>query len=356
MRTLKLHFFKVLAFVCALMPVALVAQSHDQHGGHGAHGGHGHAHMGQTVSCENLAAPPWNGLPEQDRDQIAYLNGELADLSTPEAAKAAGFFPALGDIPGMGVHYVNLGMGLEKEIDPNVPNQLLFSNIDGRDQLVGAAYAFVDVPNTDVALPYDSDLAAWHDHPQFAKDGETLHMLHVWFVESSNGPFAGLNFWLPYQTAGLEVPNPCWMADEDVADRIRKVSFALTQFSWDTGGSSAVAAGTVAPPEDIQNVADRTGLDEEVVEAIVTEPDGTSGATWNKPPELSAARKQMVSALDAAVVKDDTKAWVAAADTFLADLSEDEMNRVLGTLGVLGENQMSSAQRDEAGIAQPGSR
>ena len=255
----------------------------------------------------------------------------------------------------MGVHYVNLGMGLEKEIDPNLPNQLLFSNIDGRDQLVGAAYAFVDVPNTAVALPYDSDLAAWHDHPQFAKDGETLHMLHVWFVESSNGPFAGLNFWLPYQTAGLEVPNPCWMSDEDVADRIRKVSFALTQFSWDTGDSSAVA-GTVAPSEDIQNVADRTGLDAEVVEAIVTEPDGTSGATWSKPPELSAARKQMVSALDAAVVKDDTTAWVAAADRFLADLSEDEMNRVLGTLGVLGENQMSSAQRDEAGIAQPGSR
>ena len=45
-----------------------------------------------------------------------------------------------------------------------------------------------------------------------------------------------------------------------------------------------------------------------------------------------------------------------AADTFLADLTEDEMNRVLGTLGILGENQMSSAQRDEAGIAQPGSR
>ena len=348
----KNHFRSIL-FIGAITPMALLAQSHDDHSGHG--GGHGHAHMGQTVSCENLAAPPWNGLAAQDRDQIADLRSQLSSLKTPEAAKAAGFFPALGDIPGMGVHYVNLGMGLEKKIDPDLPNQLLFSNIDGQDQLVGAAYAFVDVPNTDVPLPYDSDLASWHDHPQFAKDGETLHMLHVWFVESSNGPFAGLNFWLPYQTAGLEVPNPCWMADEDVADRIRKVSFALTQFSWD-GAESTASEGAVAPAEDIQTVADQTGLNEEVVEAIVSEPDGASGATWNKPPELTPARKQLVAALDVAVTNDDATAWSMAADKFLADLTEDEMNRVLGTLGILGENQMSSAQRDEAGIAQPGSR
>ena len=356
MRAIITGSLKIMTFVGAMVPLVLLAQSHDDHGGHGAHGGgHGHAHMGQTVSCEDLASPPWDGLPLQDRNQIADLRDELADLSTPEAAKAAGFFPALGDIPGMGVHYVNLGMGLEKEIDADLPNQLLFSNIEGRDQLVGAAYAFVDVPNTDVALPYNSDLASWHDHPQFAKDGETLHMLHVWFVDSSNGPFAGLNFWLPYQTAGLEVPNPCWMAEEEVADRIRKVSFALTQFSWDVGENSSEGR-SAAPTEDIQNVADKTGLDQEVVEAIVSEPDGTSGATWSKPPALSDTRKRLVSALDIAVLEDDMASWSEAADMFLADLNEEEMDRVLGTLGVLGENQMSSAQRDEAGIAQPGAR
>ena len=159
MRSMTIGTLKTLAFIGALAPLTLLAQSHQDHGGHGAHGGgHGHAHMGQTVSCENLASPPWDGLAEQDRNQIADLRDELASLSTPEAAKAAGFFPALGDIPGMGVHYVNLGMGLEKNIDADLPNQLLFSNINGRDQLVGAAYAFVDVPNTDVALPYDSCL------------------------------------------------------------------------------------------------------------------------------------------------------------------------------------------------------
>jgi hypothetical protein len=203
-------------------------------------------------------------------------------------------------------------------------------------------------------LPYESELASWHDHPQFAKDGETLHMLHVWFVESSNGPFAGLNFWLPYETAGLEIPNPCWMAEEDVADRIRKVSFALTQYSWDGGEESSKVDSMAPAVADIQSVSDTTGLDEDLVGAIVAEPDGQAGASWNKPPPLSAARLELISALDTAVRGDDVGAWTRAADRFLADLSEDEMNGVLATLGLLGENQMSSAQRDEAGIAQPG--
>jgi hypothetical protein len=72
-----------------IFPLTVLSQSHDDHGAHG------HAHMGQTVSCENLAAPPWNGLPVKDKQQIESLRTELASLKTPEAAKAAGFFPAL---------------------------------------------------------------------------------------------------------------------------------------------------------------------------------------------------------------------------------------------------------------------
>ncbi|SVA89986.1 uncharacterized protein METZ01_LOCUS142840, partial [marine metagenome] len=164
-----------------------------------------------------------------------------------------------------------------------------------------AAYSFTDVPNTQVPLPFDSDLASWHDHPQFARDGQTLHMLHVWFVPSSNGPFAGLNFWLPYQTAGIEIPNPCWMADEADADRIRNVSFALVP---------------------AQNIND-------------------------------TERMEILDALDYAARGDDHDGWVAAADLFIADLSSYETERMQGMLGVLGENQMSSAERDAAGIAQP---
>ena len=258
----------------------------------------GHAHMGPVVSCTDMATPPWAGLPDADRKQVATLKQELSAFGTPEAAKAGGFMPVLGDIPGMGTHYVNMAVSMRgKNLDVNTPDQLLFS----QDQLVGAAYSFTDVPNTQVPLPFDSDLASWHDHPQFARDGQTLHMLHVWFVPSSNGPFAGLNFWLPYQTAGIEIPNPCWMADEADADRIRNVSFALVP---------------------AQNIND-------------------------------TERMEILDSLDYAARGDDHDGWVAAADRFIADLSSYEVERVEGMLGVLGENQMSSAERDAAGIEQP---
>ena len=254
----------------------------------------GHAHMGPVVSCTDMATPPWAGLPDADRKQVATLQQELAHLNTPEAAKAAGFNPVLGDIPGMGVHYINVPLAMRgTNLDVNTPDQLLFS----QDQLVGAAYSFTDVPDTKVPLPFDSDLASWHDHPQFAQEGQTLHMLHVWFVPSSNGPFAGLNFWLPYQTAGVEIPNPCWMADESDADLIRNVSFALVD------------------------------------------------------PEVE--RTEMLAALNTAASTDDHDAWVTAADRYIADLSSSEVAQVQGLLGVLGDNQMSSAERDAAGIAQP---
>ena len=102
---LDMNHFRSILFIGALTPMTLLAQSHDDHSGHG--GGHGHAHMGQAVSCENLAAPHWNGLAAQDRAQLADLRSQLSSLKTPEAAKAAGFFPAIADIPGKGVHYVN---------------------------------------------------------------------------------------------------------------------------------------------------------------------------------------------------------------------------------------------------------
>ena len=284
-----------------------------------AHDAHEHAHMGPVVSCTDLATPPWTGLPDTDREQVATLRQELASLSTPEAAKAAGFNPVLGDIPGMGVHYINITRAMRgKNLDVNIPDQLLFASIDGQDQLVGAAYSFTDVPDTDVPLPFDSEFASWHDHPQFARNGQTLHMLHVWFVPSSNGPFAGLNFWLPYRTAGIEIPNPCWMADETDAERIRNGSFALVPLRQDGATST----------------------------------DGVAGATgYSASP--SAERREMLAALDIAARADDHDAWVSAADRFIADLSSSEVTRVQGLLGVLGTNQMSSAERDAAGIAQP---
>ena len=274
-----------------------------------AHDADGHSHPNMAVDCTNLATPPWSGLPETDRLQLATLQQQNSAFNTPEAAKAAGFMPVLGDIPGMGVHWVHAAR-MGNPLDVNAPDNLMFASIDGKDQLVGAAYTFYDVPDTDMPIPFDSELAKWHDHPQFAPEGQTLHMIHIWFVPSSIGPFAGLNCWIPFRTAGIAVPSSCWMADEADAERIQIVSFALVPPRM-FGRDSAQAA---------QQRPDRT---------------------------------EMHAALDAAARAVDHDAWVEAADRFIADLSESERDTVAGMLGILNLNQMSSAERDDAGIAQP---
>lgn len=288
-------FSVILTLAWLMAPRATLSQMPD-------HADQGHSHAGEAVSCTTLASPPWTGLPNVDREQFAALREAVSGLETPEAARAAGFNPALGDIPGMGVHYVNSARSRDG-VQRNAPDHLLFVEIDGRERLVGAAYAFVDVPETEIPIPFESELAKWHDHPEFADEGRTLHMLHTWFIPSSNGPFAGLNFWLPYLTAGVAPPSSCWMADEADADRIRNVSFALVP--------PRARPGQPAPP--------------------ATEP--------------SAERVKILAVLDFAARALDHDGWVEAADSFLADLSESERMRVALTLRALMQAQMSSAER-----------
>lgn len=265
-----------------------------------------HSHASAPVSCTTLATPPWSGLPEADRQRVAALQQAMSPFNTPEAARAAGFNPALGDIPGMGVHYVNMMRHLDG-VRIDAPDHLLFSTIDGREQLVGAAYAFIDVPDTDEPIPFDSDLARWHDHPEFAVPGRTLHMLHVWFIPSSNGPFAGLNFWLPYRNAGIEPPSSCWLADDADAERIQRVSFSL-----------------VPPREPTPQVAARFA-------------------------ERRASRTDILAALDASARAVDHDAWVAAADRYLSDLTAEERTMLERRLEVLNMAQMSSSEREVLG-------
>ena len=297
------RILSVVAITIAVAGIMVPRSALSQTPDHVDEPGQEHSHASAPVSCTTLAMPPWSGLPEADRLQVAALQEAMMELNTPEAAQAAGFNPALGDIPGMGVHYVNMLRNIDG-VHVDAPDHLMFIDIDGQEQLVGAAFAFIDVPDTEEPIPFESDLARWHDHPQFANEGRTLHMLHVWFVPSSNGPFAGLNFWLPYRTAGIEPPSSCWMADDADAERIQNVSFAL-----------------VPPREPTPEVAARFA-------------------------ERRAARGDMLAALDAAALAVDHDAWVAAADRFLADLSPRERTTLARRLEALNDAQMSSAERE----------
>jgi hypothetical protein len=150
-------------------------------------------------------------------------------VGSPTTATANGFTPQRGWFPTMGVHWVS---------DPRMragasgvrltePAHLMFSPVAGRDSLVGAAYAYF-APLTDSTRPRTFDgNPPWHDHPNLAPEGHTLAMLHVWFVPSPDGPFAGHNPNIAFWAVGLTPPDPARMRDPATDTRIRKTAGAL---------------------------------------------------------------------------------------------------------------------------------
>jgi hypothetical protein len=163
--------------------------------------------------------------------QLAQVREAAAALSSPEAAKAAGYEPVLGWIPMMGTHWVHGRRMLQGKsaVALNTPSQLMFSSVKGKDTLVGVAYAYyTDIQDKDMPVLFDG-APPWHDHPDLAPPGTNLVMLHAWFVDSPDGPFAGLNPLLPYWAAGVLPPSIDQMRDAAFSTRVRKGALALAE-------------------------------------------------------------------------------------------------------------------------------
>jgi hypothetical protein len=194
-----------------------------------------------TIACATpvLAQAPMHDMAGMDHSKpvSAKAQQEIADvakatlpLGAPGAAASAGFQPVFGWIPTMGVHWVDeTRMVKAKQSDIAAPDNLMFSRIAGKDSLVGAAYAYL-APVSDTARPNLFDgTPAWHEHQNLAPPGQTLVMLHVWFVPSPDGPFAGTNPNLPFWAAGLDAPDASRMLDAAFSSRVRRASLALSE-------------------------------------------------------------------------------------------------------------------------------
>lgn len=164
------------------------------------------------------------------KQQIDSVATATKALGVSGAAAAAGFQPVFGWIPTMGVHWVDeTRMVKSKQSDIAAPDNLMFSKIGGKDSLVGAAYAYL-APVSDSARPKLFDGSpAWHEHQNLAPPGQTLVMLHVWFVPSPDGPFAGTNPNLPFWAAGLDAPDASRMHDPTFNARVRRAALALSE-------------------------------------------------------------------------------------------------------------------------------
>lgn len=202
----RISWYAIVAGALVLAPSAAAAQ---------------HAH-----GTDHAASPPKHGaVSARAREQIAAVEQAVVAFKAPDAAAAASFQPTLGMLPTMGAHAVNQAR-LFDDVNLLEPDVLMFSTVGGEQRLVGVAYGFFgqveDAPDL-----FDGAQDVWHGHPEFAPPGQSLVMLHVWFVSSPDGPFAGHNPWLPYWAAGVPLPADSLMTDSLSARRARRLALAL---------------------------------------------------------------------------------------------------------------------------------
>lgn len=157
------------------------------------------------------------------KEQILVTRAVAERLDTTEKASAAGFNQTTNDVPFMGEHWLNTQYVTDGVFDPDKPEGLLFSTIDGEKKLVGVW--FLQIPGIGGVsrevepVGFAGDLDLWHAHIglcivqlQGASEGETREsceakngrftadlrwMMHVWVTpettENADGFFAYLN-------------------------------------------------------------------------------------------------------------------------------------------------------------------
>lgn len=189
----------------------------------------------QMPGMDNMAGMHHHDAPTvlsaKAKKQIDSVAKAVTKYGTEKAAADAGFQPKFGWIPTMGEHWVAVGQMMNggRQTNRNAPSQLMFSKIAGKDSLVGAAYGYLTATNDTVRPVLFDGAPSWHEHPDLAPEGLTLVMLHVWFVPSPDGPFAGTNPNLPFWALGLAAPDSAKMHDKEFSDRVRKASLALAE-------------------------------------------------------------------------------------------------------------------------------
>jgi len=311
-------------FVAAFIPLALSAQtppaadhdhaaggdagaSQDHAVGHDAAMDHDHAAMGHdTATMDHDHAAMHGGsyadLSELTREQIAIVEESVALFLDPQDARTAGFRPALGMIPTMGTHWVNAARmltGTGSELTR--PEHLMFSPVDGEPRLVGVAFAYQARPEDAKPDLFDGELDAWHTHPELSPPGRELTMLHVWFVPSPDGPFAGHNPWLPYWAVGLEPPDAARLADSTDSYRIRALGLALAE-TVESGRDESLVA-TLLRSSRIGDLEPRRTRIRELIPVLDAAQESGDLARWNAAADAAVAEWEAIRAANLAAIR-----------------------------------------------------
>ncbi len=170
-------------------------------------------------------------------------------------AIADGYRQIGSDFPGMGEHWINIGLLFDGTFDPAHPEVLTYAVVSGKPQLLGVAY-MLPLLKGESAPDWPVGKAAWHDHfrtledetvlPQHhaaghAGDAPRMTMLHAWiWFANPAGMFAADNWALPYLRLGI---NPPQDAPESAAKALSLVSGGADYFSASVHAASPLTSG-----------------------------------------------------------------------------------------------------------------
>jgi hypothetical protein len=119
---------------------------------------------------------PWQDLT--DPDDVVALQAQLQEAGTviprvPTAADAveAGYFQVTPYVPGIGAHYLNIGLLQGDGFDPANPEMLLYNGNEPTSELIGLSYAVLaDDPPEGFVGRNDE----WHLHPSLCIVGSLV--------------------------------------------------------------------------------------------------------------------------------------------------------------------------------------
>ena len=168
-------------------------------------------------------------LSRKARAEIDAARRATARFATPEAAEDAGFIPVFGMVPLQGVHYVRTDLVDKGTFDAREPSVLMYAPMDGTPKLVGLAYAYQHPRDRAIPEGFDGPNDEWHAHDELSREiDRRIVMVHLWLVDSPEGPFARHNRLLPFMAAGLTPPSTALLASDGArGERARKYAFAL---------------------------------------------------------------------------------------------------------------------------------
>lgn len=200
------------------------------------------------------------------------------------AAIAAGYRRIGPDFPGMGEHWISIGLLFRSSFDAAQPAVLEYVNSGGKPHLVGVAYVLPLLPGeSPPAFPAPH---AWHSHTKSldeesaaiaqvgmahdGDDGSRLAMLHAWiWLDACDSLFAANNWALPFLRLGIEPPHGAIPPD------------AARALSLASGGDAfyeSIYQRAISSADDSAAIAAAVNAARSRVDSLVAARRGTTGA------------------------------------------------------------------------------